>query len=61
MSDVELLIKILALLEKLLFRDGWGPETVDIQAEWAEVHEALNGFLSPLEIRKLVWEYENEK
>lgn len=52
------MVQELAACEQILRRDGWGHLTTDVQMDWAQIHGELNKFFSPLEIRKMVWEYE---
>lgn len=53
-SDVAALISDLAQCEMVLRVAS----DADTEQEWESIHSELNRFFSPLEIRRMVWEFE---
>lgn len=55
-SEMALLVGQMWDAEYQLMRGQWHRES--LREQWSSAFEELNKFFSPLEIRKMVWEYE---
>jgi hypothetical protein len=59
-GQINALVRELITCEAQLHEVAWIDPTFTLEDRWQSAFEELNRFFSPLEIRKLIWEVQND-